>query len=103
MVEYISKSEVIAALKEEYREEWAVLNKLMEVKRDCSNRINDMPATDVRENVKGEWIFRGHLAQGVNLWECSICKKQMFSWGKQRDKFCSNCGADMREEEMEAQ
>ena len=49
-----------------------------------------IPAADVRENVHAHWIVDdGH-------YKCSNCKTSWYM-DLSDDKFCSNCGADMRE------
>lgn len=52
------------------------------------------PASEVRENVRGEWIVKKDI---IN---CSVCKR--CSWSKSYEdlvrsfNFCPNCGADMK-------
>lgn len=60
--------------------------------------LDDFPAADVRENVKGKW----NIEHGVmmhddiygDLYRCSECGH----WERDVDghNFCLNCGADMR-------
>lgn len=64
--------------------------------RDCEirNRLQNITAADVRENVKGEWIAQEDDYH--HYWECSEC-----GMGVGLDdirNFCPNCGADMRGE-----
>lgn len=47
-----------------------------------------IPAADVRENVRGEWI----ADEDGNI-KCSVCE----GWGV-GGSFCENCGANMRKE-----
>ena len=63
----------------------------------------DVPTTDVRENVKGEWVQIKNES-----WECSVCHKEncyAFRYNDYltdrilQDFFCPNCGADMRGEQ----
>ena len=65
---------------------------------DMKDMIADIPAADVRENVKGEWIVESvDLFHGEEVGEsyiCSVCGKDAFD----KFDFCPNCGADMRGE-----
>lgn len=61
-------------------------------------RRADNPAADVRENVKGEWIYN-QTAKHDAYWQCSICGNKWadsiyFNVGT--TNFCPHCGADMR-------
>lgn len=64
--------------------------------------VNQQPAANVRENVKGKWIditmwhdeYFGNKCQAPAQ-KCSNCGE--WSVGI-NNKFCSNCGADMRNE-----
>lgn len=67
---------------------------------DCDKlAIETVPAADVRENVRGEWIV---FDKNYTLATCSQCKKiTMFeTWGNKVKfyDFCPNCGSDMRGE-----
>lgn len=54
--------------------------------------IDNAPTADVRENVKGEWIF----PYGDKKYKrCSACGKTFYSIPA-TSNFCPNCGADMR-------
>ena len=55
--------------------------------------INDIPSADVRENVRGEWIFKEdrRIVDGYD-WKCDQCG----SWQRYTSNFCPHCGADMR-------
>jgi len=62
--------------------------------------IDEMPAADVRENVKGAWV---HL--GGDEWLCNACGHVITTEGSwehpsedDERNFCENCGADMRKE-----
>ena len=72
-------------------------------------RIKQLPAADVRENVKGEWIWNPDgMDWGIGAWVCSECGSKPETWWES-DKniaplrcsgssYCPNCGADMRKE-----
>lgn len=65
-----------------------------------TDEVMELPSADVRENVKGEWIditmwhdeYFGNKCQAPAQ-KCSNCGE--WSVGI-NNKFCSNCGADMR-------
>lgn len=65
-------------------------------------RIEELPAADVRPVVRGEWeIDNSYAGPGLMNLRCSVCGEFGGTW---RDctlpsmlyKFCPNCGADMR-------
>ena len=57
--------------------------------------IEQLPTADVRENVRGEWIFKEdrRIVDGYD-WKCDQCG----SWQRYTSNFCPHCRADMREE-----
>ena len=69
--------------------------------------IDAQPTADVRENVKGEWIWNPDgMDWGIGAWVCSECGSKPETWWES-DKsiaplrcsgssYCPNCGADMR-------
>lgn len=65
---------------------------------ECISELIDAPTADVRENVKGEWIR--HTEQkniyGGKCVECSECGEKYMVQYIEDEKFCRNCGADMR-------
>lgn len=57
--------------------------------------LEDIPAADVRENVKGKWKRR-IVDGGFNAdWICSECGYRV-KYDFCNFNFCPNCGADMR-------
>lgn len=56
-------------------------------------RILDIPAADVRENVRGEWV------RWARSDECSVCGYDTGRY-EMGSNFCPNCGADMRQPEV---
>lgn len=71
-------------------------------------RLAALPAADIRElsavyvterNV-GKWIWQGSISEGC--WVCSECNHRFYQ-GYGNENFCPNCGADMREEDTNAQ
>lgn len=75
---------------------------------DRNNRENDdnIPAADVRENVRGRWIKRDSWSSGFGMgetygywWACSNCNNEVKSgYGGCDYNYCPTCGADMRGE-----
>ena len=64
--------------------------------------VEDFPAADVVERKKGKWIENSYLTRsafGRAVWhktyKCSECGSV---FGREDDKYCYNCGADLREE-----
>ena len=55
--------------------------------------IQGLPAADVKENVRGEWIGNYDPHFGWE-WKCSKCGATCYG----REDFCWKCGADMRGE-----
>ena len=53
--------------------------------------IDNVPTADVRENIKGEWIYKGLDFEIDSLYQCSACKH--YHWSK--SNYCPNCGAEM--------
>ena len=56
------------------------------------NIIKRQPTADVRENVRGEWIFP---YEDKKYKRCSACGKTFYSIPA-TSNYCPNCGADMR-------
>lgn len=92
MSDYISREDA------EHKLEIAFLG----LDKKCSNVAKDLfnhiPSADVRENIHGEWEeVTDYKDDNVYQWHiiCSVCRQRgMF----ESDKFCPNCGADMRGE-----
>lgn len=63
--------------------------------------VDDMPAADVRPNVKSEWHIMDGYPPRVYCLNCYKTFAQA-NWGIWEDgslprNFCSNCGAELRE------
>ena len=66
---------------------------------DWERVIDEQPTADVRENRKGKWIMHPEVKNiyGGKCIECSACgEKYVVQWVDD-EKFCRNCGADMRD------
>lgn len=97
MTDYVEREAVLREIKE-FAEEFCECDYVFPpMVRD----IKRLPAADVRPVVRGNWeewwpselclIFTGEEM----LWMCSECAAKF----SERKNFCSNCGADMREEQ----
>lgn len=105
--EYISKNAALACI-----EGW----------QDCKNgdiyppdetvewqRIEALPAENVRENVPGQWVqtVTAHMEGTVSIaprWGCSCCGREfLFDPVKAHFLFCPECGADNMMEEDDEQ
>lgn len=87
-IEYISKDAALACI-EGYRERDGSIVSPEELPE--YQRIERLPAADVRENRHGKW--KPYLPEGLR-YQCSECGSRYENpW-----HFCPNCGADMREE-----
>lgn len=61
--------------------------------------VDNIPAADVRENVRGKWIFeKGDGMTCDDGWYCSNCKHGFHTNVPYFSEynFCPNCGADMK-------
>ena len=56
--------------------------------------IDAQPTADVRENVRGKWIFP---YEDKKYKRCSACGKTFYSIPA-TSNYCPNCGSDMRGE-----
>ena len=67
---------------------------------EVNEHIANVPAADVRENVRGEWTGESDgYADGYlvfDRWNCSVCGYIVDDDEPPRWHFCPNCGADMR-------
>ena len=61
--------------------------------------VERTPTADVQEVRHGEWMPVTYTYFGLKRYECSECKDDEY-WQKRylehKEKFCPNCGADMR-------
>lgn len=69
------------------------------MKSRAISAIRDVPASDVRENVRGEWIDDETRPMSDPRLTCSNCgsvETPLVKW-----RFCPRCGADMRPRDNE--
>lgn len=100
---YISKEEAAQAIREyaEYR----AFNSFYKGMRKALEIVNNVAAADVKPVVRGSWrkstIQDGHDCWGrieyTTIVRCSECGFTVDKYVT--PNFCSNCGADMREEQ----
>lgn len=75
-------------------------NKSMNL-NEMRERLKRIPAADVRPVVRGEWVvsrtdYGWNGAEFPTHCKCTECGREVPYQDK--DNFCPNCGADMREE-----
>lgn len=66
---------------------------------EALSRVRLLPAADVVPVVHGEWILTEY-PYGQKTYVCSECRNDDWWHGKYAygdERFCPNCGADMRE------
>lgn len=95
MSRYIDADKVYQELIEEYPSDSDHILKVDydDIRRIVMDFIDDAPTEDVKPIVRGEWIrdeFGG--------FRCSVCEDYN---AVNYDRFCNNCGADMRNESEE--
>ena len=99
MTDYISRWDAINAIQEHFTEDGFRGYKDGQKMLD---RINAIPAADVRENKRGKWDDK-KVAFYFKCSECGCCVRafagEVFLDYAQEWNFCPNCGADMREEQ----
>lgn len=104
MTEYIDREKVEAQLRayadnvpERFSE--VIKGLIGAVVLDLTDAIKDMPTANVRENVKGKWVFKkGDMVSCDDGWYCSHCKRGFHTYVPYfKDfNFCPNCGAEMK-------
>ena len=113
MNDYISKKDVLAALKgllKDINENQIgdgaspYLDGIWRGEKACAVeaclRVKALPAEDIKTVVPGTWIIHNRLVKNELLDEnevyvCSACMEQRT---RRKYNFCPNCGADMRGE-----
>lgn len=102
MKEYIERDKLFQKVLEEKRfvlQKEDMLNQeyvIQTVYGDFADFVNSIPAADVVERKRGEWIKVGESC-GADILECSVCHTIHPQYG---DAFCRDCGADMRGEKL---
>ena len=72
MAEYINRDEILKHL-DECKGEPSELCYTYALYRSIEHIVRDIPAADVAEVRRGEWILH-HVGHG-HYWECSVCHK----------------------------
>ena len=97
MADYIEREAVRDLINEEIAS-WGSCPDEREALLNLLDRLyGDIPAADVVERKRGEWVYIGG-----DEWCCSRCgfvASTEGRWEPMMEKFCEECGADMREEE----
>ncbi len=94
MKEYVEKDRVIGLL----GKNWRCNVDANDAMQESIDDVRKLPAADVREVVRGEWIMNDECRT-----VCSLCGN-VVAFVSHADKrwefgnFCPNCGADMRRE-----
>lgn len=60
---------------------------------DIPYRLERLPAADVIERKRGEWIHDYHYGLALPEHKCSICGEWEYS--DEESNYCPNCGAKM--------
>lgn len=63
--------------------------------RHCIDKINSLPAADVREVVRGKWTMHSDHPDRLICSECGA-QFDVWHWEAKQMHFCPNCGAEMR-------
>lgn len=99
MPEYIDRQEALKVLRARLgfaeEQQWSDEIDTMEL---LIEQMEDIPTADVREDIKGEWIYIQNAKHDA-YWQCSICGNKWadsiyFNVGTAN--FCPICGAYMR-------
>lgn len=94
MIDYISRDEALnfdSSIESE-------LDHILDVCKGMAlyaNHIKEIPTADVRENIYGAWVSPGH-GDTPCVYICSACNSPQ----DRRTKFCPECGADMRRQDV---
>lgn len=106
MKEYIEKEKAIEAAWHNYYP--SIDHYTVSVKCATRKDIEEIPAADVREVVRGEWIEKDlePIFPGMDehpILGCSKCDFQIYDLGTVRERYnyCPHCGAYMRGENDE--
>lgn len=96
MTEYIKKSDALNAI-------GSITMYRGSIPFDTAKwRIEDIPASDVREVVRGHWVKETIIYENEKyksyspVWKCSACGKEYDPSWTGMVNYCYNCGADMR-------
>lgn len=92
MADYIKREDLVNALLDyTWRdEEGYMIDDYDGKRRFIEEWMPDIPAADVRENVRGEWIDTTNYFM---RWQCSVCENHTRD---ARPPYCPYCGAEMR-------
>lgn len=95
MTEYISREELIEALKNDFNRSWcSKLPGAEDEYNDARRIIYDIQATDVQPVVHAEWVC---LEAEIGFYSCSKCRHNIL---RATCNYCPNCGAKMDGEQV---
>ena len=106
MTDYISREAAIKRLfswREVIKENFGENDEYANCLEEAIDKIEDLPAADVRPVVRGKWECKEGAGQYYEV-RCSVCGSrppQDYSGWVVESNFCPNCGADMRSEIVE--
>lgn len=94
MKEYIERAEALDICQKEYEDRLRMADYCGDtVAWDIGGTIKGIPAADVAEVRRGEWIS---LEPEIGLFECSLCEHKIL---RAKCNYCPNCGARMDKED----
>lgn len=105
MKEYVEREAALEKI-ETGLPRWGVFGNLRDL-NDVRDVLNEAPAADVVERVRGEWVYHECVSSydgARSGYSCSECNafvdEENFDSDEFHKYFCGNCGADMSKEEV---
>ena len=93
--DYITKATAQEVVKDVFRVD-TITQEIIDTCIKCMEAIKYASSSDVRKNVKGEWIHDEITRNGNTVYtpnaKCSVCDCYVF----QESNFCPNCGVNMK-------
>ena len=95
MAEYISRKSAI----NEFKTNGVLFVYDVDCCKAIISRLEQIPAADVRENRKGQWIVEKIDDSILGTWEsfkCSRCNYKYIDLNQKQYNYCPNCGTKMK-------